>query len=353
MTRYTASVVGGGSGGKLSLTGLAASPRFQVAAAADLRPEVCEELKKSYPGLRTFASHQEMFRACPTDVVCVSTFPPSHKQVTLDALELPLKGILVEKPLGDTAAAGRDILKTVRARKLPMAVPHGLLVASHSQEILKRVRRGDIGRLLLVEIENDKWDIINAGIHWLNFFVMLTGGEPIDYVMALCDGSTRTYRDGMQVETAAVTYVQTRSGVRCVLNSGDEIKIVPAGKGTLFRLIGTAGMLEFWGWESAYRLLNAEQPAGQLFEIPRAARTFHQCHLDNLAEQMDRGQADYTVAESSLAALEICEAAYLSSAHRCKVSFPFESFTPPSPNDWRPGQPYSGSGGGRDGRKLG
>jgi hypothetical protein len=44
--------------------------------------------------------------------------------------------------------------------------------------------------------------------------ITLTGSEPMDYVMALCESSTRTYRDGMQVETTAVTYGQTVSGIR-------------------------------------------------------------------------------------------------------------------------------------------
>jgi hypothetical protein len=37
---------------------------------------------------------------CASDVVCVSTFPPSHEEVALAALDLRLKGMLVEKPLG-------------------------------------------------------------------------------------------------------------------------------------------------------------------------------------------------------------------------------------------------------------
>jgi hypothetical protein len=51
-------------------------------------------------------------------------------------------------------------------------------------------------------------------------------------------------------------------------------------------------------------------------------------------------------------ALEIVEGAYLSSRHRCKVSFPLDNYAPPDETDWAPGIPYSGSGGGRDGRKL-
>ena len=336
---YTAAVVGGGAGGKLSLAALAASERFQPLAAADLRADVRAELAARYPGLRVFAWHAEMFQACPVDVVCVSTYPPSHQQVALDALKLPPRGILVEKPLGDTVAAGRAIVAAIRERNLPMVVPHGLLVARHCQEIFERVDRGEIGQLRLVEIECDKWDIINAGIHWLNFFVVLTRQAPIDYVLAACDATTRTYRDGMQVETLAVTYAQTIGGVRVVMQTGDYVKILPEGKSAVFRLVGTAGTIEFWAWESAYHILSAEHPHGLLVQVAPNPIAGHRAHLENLAE-------------SSLMALELCEAAYLSSRHGCAVRFPIERFAPPPASDWAPGRPYAGSGGGRDWRKL-
>jgi predicted dehydrogenase len=349
---YTAAVVGGGAGGKLSLAALAASERFQPLAVADLRADVRAELAERYPNLRVFASHAEMFQHCPVDVVCVSTYPPSHQQVALDAMKLPLRGILVEKPLGDTVGAGRAIVAAIRERNLPMVVPHGLLVARHCQEIFERVDRGEIGQLRLLEIECDKWDIINAGIHWLNFFVTLTKQAPIDYVVAACDATTRTFRDGMQVETLAVTYAQTLDSVRVVMQTGDYVKILPQCKPAVFRLVGTAGTIEFWGWESAYRIVSAEHPAGLLVQVARNPVAGHQAHLENLAGQIDRAAPDYALAESSLMALELCEAAYLSSAHRCMVRFPLERFAPPPADDWAPGQPYSGSGGGRDGRQL-
>lgn len=44
MARLTASVVGGGAGGKLSTTALRDSDRFELVAVADLKPEVCEAI---------------------------------------------------------------------------------------------------------------------------------------------------------------------------------------------------------------------------------------------------------------------------------------------------------------------
>lgn len=353
MNHYSASVIGGGAGGTLSMAALDVSPRFRLVALADLNPAVREQAAQRFPGIQTYASHEELFAAAPTDVVCVSTYLPSHEAVTMAALQLPLKGILVEKPLGHTAASGQRILDAIKAKGLPLATPHGLVVSATPLEIIARVQRGEIGELKLVEIQNTRWDIINAGIHWLNFFVRLTNNEPIDYVMALAEASTRTYRDGMQVETTAVTYAQTVSGIRVVMQTGDDVLINQPGKNTLFRIVGTQGLIEFWGWENEYRLVNTAFPGGQTIIPTEAPPSRHQRHLEHLAAMMDGAPVDYTIPESSLMALEICEAAYLSSRHRCKVTFPFNQFTPPPEPDWTPGEPYTGSGGGRDGRKLG
>jgi hypothetical protein len=136
------------------------------------------------------------------------------------------------------------------------------------------------------------------------------------------------------------------------MNTGDKTNVNREGKETLFRLIGTDGQIEFWGWENGYRLQNAHFPAGTTI-IPEAFPiSNHQLHLENMADRIKTGKVDYSIPESSLTALSICEGAYLSSKYRCQVTFPVDRFTPPPASDWEPGTPYSGHGGGRDGRKL-
>jgi predicted dehydrogenase len=192
----TASVIGAGVGGRLSLQALARSDRYRPVAAADLQPQVLAGLKQDFPGLRTFTDYHDMLASCPTDVVCVSTYPLSHEQIALDALDLPLKGILVEKPLGHTVRSGRRILEAVQRRGLPMAVPHGLLAKRTPLEIIERVHSGEIGDLTLIEIQCTGWDIINAGIHWLSFVVTVLHNDPFVSVLALCDTSSSLQRAG-------------------------------------------------------------------------------------------------------------------------------------------------------------
>ena len=346
---WTAAVVGGGMGGKLSLNALLASPRFALTAACDLREDVREALAASYPGTHVFASHDEMLAQCPTDVVCVSTYPPSHEDVALAALESGVRGILVEKPLGHTTAAGRRILEAIKARGIPVAVPHGLLAKATPIEIIQRVQSDEIGRLVLVEIQCKGWDILNAGIHWLHFCRMLVPEDAPVSVHSAIDASTRTYRDGLQVETAATASIVHASGLRVVMYTGDETPINVAGKSFVFRLIGERGVIEFWGWENGY-LLNGERHLP-----PEFAVTGHRRHLEALADQMEGvAPLDDTLARASLSALELCEAAYLSGEHRVQITLPLTQFLPSDPfTDWRPGQPYAGINGGRDGRAFG
>jgi predicted dehydrogenase len=293
-----------------------------------------------------------MFRACPTDIVCVSTYPPSHEEVTLEALKLPLKAILVEKPLGHSVSSGRRILESVKKRRLPLATPHGLMVKRCPLEVIKRVQTGEIGELRLVEIQSPGWDIINAGIHWLHFSINLNGLQPVDSILAGCDKSTRTFRDGMQVETVAITHVQMVNGVRIIMHTGDTVRSNGRRDGVTFRIVGTAGQIEFWGWQPDYFLVDAHHPEGKLITPEEGPTSLHQRHLENLLPMIASGELDYSISDTSLSALEICEAAYLSARHGIEIKFPLDRFALPGPNDWQPGEPYLGQRGGRDGRKL-
>jgi predicted dehydrogenase len=269
----------------------------------------------------------------------------------MDALGLPVVGILVEKPLADAATGGRRILDAAKSRKLPLVVPHGWFARDIAQEIADRLLGGEIGTLQLMEVQCRKWDIMSAGIHWVHFFLSVIPADEVALVMASADRSTRTYRDGVQVETMSVTYVQMRSGTRMVMQTGDDTEVVRGE--TLFRFFGEAGTLEWCLQENAYSLLNRRHPNGETVEVSiRDPRRPHHRYVDSLAKQMDTGSPDYTIPNASLTALEICEAAYVSANNRCRVTFPFQAFTVPPDTGWEPGAPYGGEGGGRDGRKL-
>ncbi|MGN6126775.1 MAG: Gfo/Idh/MocA family protein [Humibacter sp.] len=352
-TRLTATVVGAGAGGMLSIEALLESSRFELVGVADLSPAARERIAVRTDGtVPTFESHEEMFRAAPADVICVSTYAPTHLPITRTALQTPgLRGLLVEKPLGDTAVAGAEVLSIVRESGLPVVVPHGLMAQSGALEVVEKVRSGAIGRLRFVEMECTGWDIINAGIHWIQFFATLVAPSPIVYVLAAADTSTRTFRDGMQVETEAITLARCENGVRLLLNTGDRVPMAREDTACLMRIIGDDGYIEFGAFESCYTLVSSGSER-QVVEVAPYEVSGHQRHLEHLADQIASGEQDMTVPGSSLQALEIVEAAYRSAATGAAVTLPLTQERPQAVGDWKPGAPYSGRGGGRNGREL-
>ena len=350
--RLSAAVIGAGSGGTLSIDALIASDDFTLVAVADMSEAALERVRAKDPAIATYTSAEEMFAQSPTDVVCVSTYAPTHLPLTQGALSIPgVKGLLVEKPLGDNTAAGTEILGRIREAGLPVVVPHGLMAQSAALEIVEKVRGGVVGPLRVVEIECTNWDIINAGIHWLQFFVALTGGERVEFVLAAADSSTRTFRDGMQVETDAITLARTVSATRLIMHTGDRVPMSRNDTVALFRIIGDDGFIEFGAYESHYTLVTPGHERVRV-DVPPFEVSGHQRHLEYLAAQIADGSRDYSIPEASLQALEIVEAAYESARVHGTVLLPINGEQPERPADWNPGAPYSGVGGGRNGREL-
>jgi predicted dehydrogenase len=348
----TAVVIGAGAGGTLSINALLASERFELVGVADLRPEALDHVREQTGGsVPTFGSAEEMFETRPSDIVCVSTYAPSHLALTRSALSTGVvQGMLVEKPLGDTTAAGREILDLLRSHNRPVVIPHGLMAQSAAVEVVRQVRSGSVGDLLLVEIECTGWDIINAGIHWLQFFLALVDPAPVEVVLTAADSSTRTFRDGMQVETEALTMARTTNGIRALMNTGDT---VPLSRDTtcLMRIIGSHGYLEYGAWESWYTLVSPGRDRVRI-DVPAFAVSGHQRHLEHLADQIESGDRDYRIPNMSLQALEVVEAAYLSNRIGATVHLPLDSRQEHRGQGWEPGRPYGGTGGGRNGRQL-
>ncbi|GAA1918347.1 hypothetical protein GCM10009775_08650 [Microbacterium aoyamense] len=348
----SAAVIGAGAGGTLSIDALLASEDFRLVAVADMSEAALERVREKDPDIRTFTSADEMFASTPTDVVCVSTYAPTHLPLTTAALAIPgISGLLVEKPLGDTTAAGREILRLIKSAGLPVVVPHGLMAQSAALQIVQQVRDGAIGPLRVVEIECTNWDIINAGIHWLQFFISLTGADDVEFVLAAADASTRTFRDGMQVETDAITLARTASGVRLLMHTGDRVPMSRNDTVALFRIIGDNGFIEFGAYEGHYTLVTPRNDRVRV-DVEPFEVSGHRRHLEFLARQIRDGSRDYSVPDSSLQALEVVEAAYESARVHGAVLLPIDGDQPRRPEDWFPGAPYSGSGGGRNGREL-
>jgi predicted dehydrogenase len=346
-----AGVVGAGTGGLLSARALQASERYELVGLADIRSDALGRAGSEFSGVGLFPHAASLLEATRPDVVCVSTFATSHAEVAEMAATAGVRGLLLEKPISEKWSSAEQVLDKLRKRGLPVVVPHGLLVRSGPEQLLARIRYGELGEVELVEIQCTGWDLMNSGIHWVNYALAVLGEDVIDWVICACDAHTQTFRDGLEVETDAVTYAGTRAGARVVMHTGDYVPLIRPDKGLVFRVIGSKGSAEFWGWEDRFWLRTPARPNGELVEVPSHPASAHQIYLEQLADMVIDQQPRYEAPELSLAALEVCEAAYMSNRHRCLVRLPLATFKPPPEVSWDPGAPYRGAGG-RNGREL-
>ncbi len=351
--RLTAGVVGAGTGGMLSIKALQSSSRYELVGVADVSEAARDRAVHQGVEAQMFPDATTLLETARPEVICVSTFAPSHPEIVEVALEAGVRGVLLEKPIALDWASGRATLDRLEREQVPVVVPHGLLVRPASSEVLRHVSAGRIGDVEVIEIECHGWDLINAGVHWLDFALAATPGDDVERVFAACDVSTRTHRDGIEVETEAITYAVTRSGVRLVMQTGDNVRPAREGKELVFRLYGSRGSLEFWGWEDRYwcRASDGQGSSMAITTTPPQEMSAHQIYLEMLADMVIKAEPQYELAELSLRALEICDAAYLSNRHHCVVTLPLPSFVPPASQVWCPGAAYRGRGG-RDGRGL-
>jgi predicted dehydrogenase len=311
----TGAVIGCGHGGRLSLQALQNSEAYQLIAATDPSIDARQTVETAFPHARLFADFREMLTDCPANVICVATPAPSHASIAREVMLHKPKGLLLEKPLACNVAAAETLLGELRRAAYPVVVPHGMLVLPAAQEIKARIRRGDIGAIRLVEVQNAV-DLLNAGIHWVAYLLDVFDGDAPAAVSAEFGIGDRIINDAVQVESRGVTQIHLRSGLRICLNSGVRTKpisnVLPAAeqRGALFRITGSNGVIEFSAWAGSYSI-KAGRADAELIKRPLpAGSSYHQIFLEQLAQNIADEETDYTSAELSLAALRLIESAY-------------------------------------------
>ncbi len=148
-----AAVVGAGTGGMLSIRALQSSGRYDLVGVADVSETARRRAADLGVTAEMFADAGRLLEAVEPEVVCVSTFASSHAELVVQALDAGVRGVLLEKPVALDWASGRATLDRLRDRRVPVVVPHGLLVRPASEAVLRHISEGVLGDLELIEVE--------------------------------------------------------------------------------------------------------------------------------------------------------------------------------------------------------
>jgi predicted dehydrogenase len=153
---------------KYHLPGLKAQPGVELVAVANRSRESGERVAKEFGIGRVHDDWREVVRAKDIDAICIGTWPYTHCEMVLAALEHG-KHVLCEARMAMNAAEGRRMLEA--SRKAPRLVAQ-LVPAPHTLEtdrvMKKLIAEGYVGDVLAVDVNGAQGKFVepDGPMHW-------------------------------------------------------------------------------------------------------------------------------------------------------------------------------------------
>jgi predicted dehydrogenase len=156
-----AALIGTGQIAQQHLACLHSLPGVTVAGVCDLSRALAESAAERYNITGWFTDHQVMLDEVRPDVVHITTPPPSHFSLAMDALASGAH-VIVEKPLTMAHDQVAILLRSASERKRILIEDYNYLYNAPVQRILGLARSGDMGEIVDAEVAMCV-DILGAG----------------------------------------------------------------------------------------------------------------------------------------------------------------------------------------------
>ncbi len=177
-------VVGAGYWGPNLVRNFGASESWELRAVCDLDLERARRVAGGRTGVQVTDSLAELLARDDIDAVAVATPARTHRGIALRALEAG-KHVLVEKPLADSVAHGREMVELAERSNLVLMADHTYCYTPAVLKIRELVESGELGEILFVDsvrinlglIQPDVdvfWDLAPHDLSILDF--ILPGG---------------------------------------------------------------------------------------------------------------------------------------------------------------------------------
>jgi predicted dehydrogenase len=171
-------VVGLGYWGPNLLRNAWATDGMRVVAACDWDAAKLAPVAHRYPTVRTTRSYDEVLVAEDIDAVIIATPVRTHYDLARQAL-LAGKHVFVEKPLAQTSAECRDLMRIADERSLVLMPGHTFLYSPPARKVKELLDAGELGDLYFGTFSR-----VNLGIHQSDASVLRDLG-PHDFSMLL------------------------------------------------------------------------------------------------------------------------------------------------------------------------
>lgn len=143
-------MVGAGYWGPNLIRNFRSSPDWDLVAVCDLDTERAHRVLGDRSGVEVTSSVEELLAHEDITAVAVATPARTHRAIVLAALRAG-KHVLVEKPLADSVASGREMVALAHERGLVLMTDHTYCYTPAVQKMRELVETGALGEILYVD----------------------------------------------------------------------------------------------------------------------------------------------------------------------------------------------------------
>jgi UDP-N-acetylglucosamine 3-dehydrogenase len=147
MKTVKAAVIGCGSWGKNHARVYRELPNVELVAVMDLNPQAAKQCGDRY-GALSHSDPSPIIKDPTIDLVSICTPTVTHAEIAIAAIEAG-KHVLVEKPMTNTVAEAKRLIRAAEKHNVKLAVGFVERYNPAVQEAIKRVQTGEIGDVIL------------------------------------------------------------------------------------------------------------------------------------------------------------------------------------------------------------
>jgi predicted dehydrogenase len=165
---------------------------FEIVGVVSRGPETRGRLAAELGGLAQFDDYANALAATQPDAVCISTYPDTHADFCIKALEAGCH-LFVEKPLAETVEQAEAVVRLAQKTGLKVVVGYILRVHPAWQKFIELART--LGKPLVMRMNlnqqssGEEWrvhknlmqamsPIVDCGVHYVDVMCQMTGARP-------------------------------------------------------------------------------------------------------------------------------------------------------------------------------
>jgi UDP-N-acetylglucosamine 3-dehydrogenase len=300
--------------------GFQALPNVTVVAAVDLVEERASDFAKKFNIKGVYTDYKEMIKTEKPDIVAISTWTATHREIVENCARLGVRAIFCEKPMATNYGDARAMKEICDELGVQLSFNHQRRFEKQYQTARALVNAGVIGKLRRIETSCN--DLIDWGTHWFDMMFFYNNDIPAEWLIGQIDYTSGKKSFGVRMENQGMANIRFCNGVYGLMLSGDGHTIWAD-----HRLLGTEGIIEVD--MPVVRVRGRGDKEMRTIEFPpdissASEKSAISLAIRDVVSSLITGREPELSARKALQATECTFATYESSRRRGRVNFPLD-----------------------------